>query len=143
MKCLGSKKSVKRRWTHGTPGGGRGNIGSPEKRGCSMMARRSTGGKTGLEEKNSVLVPSLEPSGTSSSAQCVPEPAVGCRDEGPTVRADDSSESSQNSRDGVTKSTREIGRLLKENGEGSFETFKKKKKGTDLCLFADLFYNCV
>lgn len=121
MKCLESKKSVRRRWTHETPGGGRGNIGSPEKRGCSKMARRSTGGKTGLE-KNSILVPSLEPSGTSSSAQCVPEAAVGCRDEGPTVRADDSSESSQNPRDGVMKSTREIGQLLKENGEGSFET---------------------
>lgn len=56
MKYLGSKKSVRRRQTHGTPGGGRGNIGSPEKRGCSKMARRSTGGKTGLE-KNGVWHP--------------------------------------------------------------------------------------
>lgn len=41
-------------------------------------------------------------------------------------------------RDGVTKSTREVGQLLKENGEGSFETLKiiknKNKKRMDLWL---------
>lgn len=40
-------------------------------------------------------------------------------------------------RDGVAKSSREVGQLLKENAEGSFERFKKVEQTCG--LFADLF----